>query len=289
VTTIAFLGTGTMGLPIARNLARAGFSIRAWNRTAERARELEQDGVELCSDPRAAARGAAVLVTMLSDASAVLDTAAAALAGLERDGLWVQMSTIGIEGTALCAALAERCGAVFVDAPVLGTRAPAERGELVVLASGAPEALEACQTIFDVIGSRTMRLGEAGSGTRSKLVVNAWIVGLTSVVAETISLAEGLGLDPRVFFEAIDGGPLDVQYAHLKGGAMIERAFEHPDFRLALARKDADLVLAAAEEAGIEVPVMHAVADRLVRAERDGHGDEDLAATYWISEPVAHR
>jgi 3-hydroxyisobutyrate dehydrogenase len=120
-------------------------------------------------------------------------------------------------------------------------------------------------------------------------VINAWVVGLTSVLAEAISLAEGLDVDPRLFLEAIEGGPLDVQYAHLKGELMFERAFDDPDFRLALARKDADLVLAAAEEAGIEIPVMHAVAERFVRAERGGHGDQDMAATYWASEPAAHR
>jgi 3-hydroxyisobutyrate dehydrogenase len=278
-----------MGLPMARHLAGAGFALRAWNRTPERAQPLAQYDVEICSDPRAAATGTTVLITMLSDASAVLDSAAAALSALEPDGIWLQMSTIGIEGTALCASLAERRGVVFVDAPVLGTRVPAENGELVVLASGPTETLKACEALFDAVASRTMRVGEAGAGTRCKLVVNAWVVGLTSVLAETVSLAEGLGVDPRLFLESISGGALDVQYAHLKGELMLERAFDDPDFRLALARKDADLVLAAAEEAGIEIPVMYAVAERLIRAERDGHGDEDMAATYWVSEPAGHR
>ncbi len=225
MTNIAFIGTGTMGLPMARNLAKAGFSLRAWNRTRERAEPLAQDGATIFDDPGEAASGATVLVTMLADASAVLDTAASALDALERDAIWLQMSTIGIEGTERCAALADRCGVHFVDAPVLGTRQPAEAGELVILASGPTESVAACEQIFDALGQRTIRLGEAGNGTRCKVVVNNWIVGLTSVLAETVSLAEQLEIDPRSFFEAIEGGALDVPYAHMKGERMIEREF----------------------------------------------------------------
>jgi 3-hydroxyisobutyrate dehydrogenase len=280
MTNIAFLGTGTMGLPMARNLAKAGFSVRAWNRTHERAEPLAEVGATICSDPREAASGATVLVTMLSDASAVLDSAASALDALEADAIWLQMSSIGIEGTEMCAALAERRGAHLVDAPVLGTRPPAERGELVILASGPAESVAACEQIFGALGQRTLRLGEAGNGTRCKVVVNNWIVGLTSVLAETVSLAEELQIDPRSFFDAIDGGPLDLPYAHMKGGRMIDREFDDPDFKLKLARKDADLALAVAEQGQLETPVLRAVADRFRSAERDGHGNEDMAATY---------
>jgi 3-hydroxyisobutyrate dehydrogenase len=283
VTNIAFLGTGTMGLPMARNLAKAGFAVRAWNRTREHAEPLADDGVEICDDLAGAASGATVLVTMLSDASAVLDTAAGALRALEGDSIWLQMSTIGIEGTAMCSELAERCGAQLVDAPVLGTRAPAEQGQLVILASGPAEALDSCEQIFGALGQRTLRLGRAGAGTRCKVVINNWIVGLTSVLAETISLAEALEVDPQRFLDAIEGGALDIAYAHMKGERMIERHFDDPDFKLKLARKDADLALAAAEEAGLETPVLRAVADRLVRAECGGHDDEDMAATYWAT------
>jgi 3-hydroxyisobutyrate dehydrogenase len=288
MTNIAFLGTGTMGLPMARNLAKAGFSLRVWNRTDERARPLSEDGATIYGDPREAARGATVLITMLADASAVLDTAASALDALEGDAIWLQMSTIGLEGTERCASLADRCGAHLVDAPVLGTRLPAERGELVILASGPTESVAACEGIFDALGQRTLRLGEAGSGTRCKVVVNNWLVGLTSVLAETVSLAEELEIDPRSFFEAIEGGPLDLPYARMKGRRMIDRDFDDPDFKLKLARKDAELALAAAEQAELDTPVLRAVADRFNRAERDDHGDEDMAATYWATATPSH-
>jgi 3-hydroxyisobutyrate dehydrogenase len=283
MTLVTFLGTGTMGLPMARNLLRAGFDVRAWNRSAERAQPLAGDGAELFDDPRAAAADADVLVTMLSDAGAVLDVAPRALDALPATAIWVQMSTIGIDGTDRCRELAERAGVTLVDAPVLGTRKPAEDAKLVIVASGPDEARDRCRPLFDAVGSRTMWVGEAGAGNRCKVVVNSWVIGVVGVLAETISVAQALGVDPQRFFEAVDGGGLDLPYARMKGKAMIERTFDDASFRLALARKDGDLVLAAAAEAGIELPIMQAITDRMRRAEQDGHGDEDMAATYWVS------
>jgi 3-hydroxyisobutyrate dehydrogenase len=285
MTTVAFLGTGTMGFPMARNLLAAGFQIRAWNRTRERAEPLRDAGAEVFEEPGDAARGAELIVTMLSDAVAVIDTAAAALDAADEGLSWLQMSTIGLEGTDRCAELAEHAGVALVDSPVLGTREPAQKGELIVLASGPESQHERCQPVFDAVGKRTVWLGEAGSGTRLKVAVNSWIVGVVGVLAETIALSQTLGVDPERFFEAVEGGPLDLPYARLKGKAMIERTFDDPAFRLALARKDADLVLAAASAHGLDLRIMEAVAQRMRAAERDGHGDEDMAATYWAGAP----
>jgi 3-hydroxyisobutyrate dehydrogenase len=285
MTTLAFLGTGTMGLPMARKLAEAGFEIRAWNRTAERARPLEEDGATVAAEPREAAAGSELLVTMLSDTVAVLDSAGAALSALAPGATWVQMSTIGIEGTELCERAAGEAGVEFVDAPVLGTREPAEKGQLVILASGPEAARSRIEPLFDAVGKRTLWLGEAGQGTRAKVVINTWIVGVVSVLAEVINLAEGLGVDPEVFFESLQGGSLDLPYARLKGPAMVEKRFDNPAFRLSLARKDADLALDAADAARIELPVLTGVRERLRLAEADGHGDEDMAATYWATAP----
>ena len=287
MATVAFLGTGTMGLPMARNLLQAGFSLRAWNRTAQRAEPLRSEGAEIHGDPRAAAEGADVLVTMVSDADAAHEAAAAALAGLAPGAVWIQCSTIGLDGIARCAQLAHEARIALVDAPVLGTREPAEQAQLVVLASGPDEHRERCQPIFDAVGQRTIWLGPAGHGSRCKVAVNSWIVGVVGVLAETISLTQGLGLDPACFFEAVDGGALDLPYARIKGRQMIARSFEDPAFRLALARKDADLVLQAATEAGLGLPIMEAAAERLRSAEEDGHGEEDMSATYWASAPQA--
>jgi 3-hydroxyisobutyrate dehydrogenase len=287
MTPIAFLGTGTMGFPMARNLARAGLDMRAWNRSRERADPLADEGVVVCASPQEAAQGSAVIVTMLSDTTSVLESAEPALESAGRDVIWVQMSTIGEAGIQRCQDLAERAGVALVDAPVLGTREPAEDKKLIVLASGPEEARARCQPVFDAVGRRTLWLGEAGRATRAKLVVNSWVLGVTGLIAETISLSEALEIDPHVFFEAIEGGTLDLPYAQLKGKAMIERAFDDAAFRLSLARKDSDLVLDAARSASLETPILEAVAQRLATAEAAGHGDEDMAANFWATVPQA--
>jgi 3-hydroxyisobutyrate dehydrogenase len=286
MTTIAFLGTGTMGFPMARNLLGAGFAVRAWNRSSERAQPLTEYGADVFEDPRDAAEGCELVVTMLSDANAVLDTAERALNAADGT-IWLQMSTIGIDGIEACAELARHAGARLVDAPVLGTREPAERGELVILGSGPEDVRHTCDPVFDALGSRTLWLGDVGMGTRCKVVVNSWIVGVVGVLAETITLAEALEVDPQRFFEAVEGGALDLPYARIKGKEIMERSFDVPAFRLTLARKDADLVLEAAKQGALDVPVMRAVAERLHRAEAAGHGEEDMAATYWATVPDA--
>jgi 3-hydroxyisobutyrate dehydrogenase len=284
VTELAFLGTGTMGMPMARNLLKAGeFSLRAWNRSAERAQPLADAGAKVCIEATEAAQGAELLVTMLSDGDAVHEVAAQALPALANGSVWLQMSTIGIEATERCQKLAAQAEVTFVDAPVLGTRDPAEQAKLVILASGPQGTRETVTPVFDAVGSRTLWVGEAGAGSRAKVVVNGWVIGVTGVVAEVITLAEGLDMDPSLFFEAVKDGPLDLPYARLKGKVMTERAFDDVSWRLALARKDGDLLLAAAGSADLPLPIMDAIVARMRTVEADGHGDEDMAATYWAS------
>jgi 3-hydroxyisobutyrate dehydrogenase len=280
--TIAVLGAGgTMGRPMARNLARSGVCVRAWNRSAENARELAGEGIELCPSPVDATAGASVVLTMLSDADAVLevmDGHDGALAGSSAGTVWLQMSTIGIEATDRCAELAERHGLRFVDAPVLGTKQPADQGELVVLASGPDELRERLAAVFDAVGKRTMWIGEAGAGTRLKIAVNLWILTVVEGAAETLALAEGLGLDPSLVLDAVSGGPLDLPYLQMKGKAMIERSFE-PSFRLALAAKDAALVEDAAARHHLDLPLVATIRRRLEAGAQE-HGDEDMSATF---------
>lgn len=278
MSSIAFLGAGTMGAPMVRNLATADFSVRLWNRSRERARALKGEHVAVCETPQEAADGSHILITMLSDAAPVLDSAGAALDKLAADGTWIQMSTIGLEGTQLCIELAQRAAVEFIDAPVLGTREPAERGELVILAAGGADALRKCQPIFAAVGNRTLNVGEAGDGTAAKLACNNWTVGVTTILAETLALAQELGLNPHVFLDAIEGGALDLPYARSKGGMMIDGDYSDASFKLRLALKDAGLALAAGEQRALDLSVLRAVWERFERAENAGHGDEDMAA-----------
>lgn len=286
-STVAVLGTGIMGAPMARNVAAAGLPVRAWNRSREKAEPLAEDGIEVAGSPAAAVEGADLVVTMLSDGDAVAATMEQALPAMSGDAVWAQMSTVGIEASDRLSGLAAERGVAYVDAPVLGTRQPAEQGQLVVLAAGPGEAVARCRPVFEAVGSKLVELDEVGQATRLKLVLNTWVVGVVENLAETIALARGLGLDPRLFLQSIEGGGLDMPYAHLKGQLMLDESFEPPAFPLRLALKDARLVLDAARGGGLELPLVEAVESQFERAAEAGHGDEDLAALYRAVAPGA--
>ncbi|MDX6608303.1 MAG: 3-hydroxyisobutyrate dehydrogenase [Solirubrobacterales bacterium] len=283
---LALLGAGgTMGKGMAHNLARAGIEVRAWNRTYEKLDDLaDEDGLSRFREADEAVDGAAVVLTMLSDAEAVLGAMEEAAGAAPSGAIWLQMSTIGIEGTERCSGLASARGLVFVDAPVLGTKQPAEEGTLVVLASGPESAREPLKPALEAIGKRTMWVGEPGAGSRLKVAVNSWIVSVVEGLAETLVLAEGVGVDPETFLDAIADGPLDLPYLRLKSKAMLERDFT-PSFRLSLAAKDADLVVRAARAGDLELPMLEAISKRMAEGARE-RGDEDLAATYLTSAPA---
>jgi 3-hydroxyisobutyrate dehydrogenase len=275
-----------MGLPMARNIAKAGIEVRAWNRSGEKAEPLAEDGVAVADTAAEAASGASAVLTILSDADAVVSTmegSDGALAGADEGAIWLQMSTIGIEGTERCASLADQHGLVLVDAPVVGTKQPAEQGMLTVLASGPEEARDRCEPIFDAIGQKTIWLGEAGTGTRMKLVINSWLLSLVEGLGETIAFAEGIDIHPAQFLETISGGPIDNAYAQMKGRMMIERSFE-PAFKLGLAAKDAGLVLEAAQRHDLDLPMLEAIRAQLDEAAEE-HAEKDMAATYLASAP----
>ena len=285
MTTVAVLGTGIMGAPMARHLAGAGFDVRAWNRTIEKAQPLTDDGVKVASSPADAARGADVLLTMLADVDAIAATVTAeVLRELASDAVWVQSSTVGIAGTARLAALAEEAGLGYVDAPVLGTRQPAEAGKLTVLASGADELRGRCAPLFDAYAARTVWVGEGDRATRLKLVMNSWVLALTTATAEAMALADALELDPKRFLDTIEGGPLDVSYAHVKGGMMLKREFP-PAFPVWGGLKDAELILEAADVAGVRMQVAAGVRAQMRATLESGHADEDMAAVWYAAYP----
>src|SRR5256714_4225321 len=177
VERVVVCGRGIMGAPMARNLLTAGFQVRVWNRTADKARVLAAEGADLAETPADAVREAAFVITMLTNTAAVLAVMGQAAESVPDGAVWLQTSM----GTDVeCAAgLAEEHGITFVDCPVIGTRETAKQGRLVVLASGPGDALDRAQPIFDAIGSKTVRLEpEAGGASRMKLVATAWTVGV---------------------------------------------------------------------------------------------------------------
>jgi 3-hydroxyisobutyrate dehydrogenase len=275
--TVAVLGTGIMGDAIARRLLGAGFRVRAWNRTREKAEPLADRGALVAWSASGAAAESGIVITLLADGDAVLEVMEGTINSMERDAIWLQMSTIGIPATERCVRLAQRAGIAFVDAPVSGTKKPAEEGKLVVLASGHFGAIHRCDAVFDVIAQTVHKLGPAGAGTRMKLVVNAWLLGMMGALAEAIALAEATGADALRFLDVIEGGPIGPAYARLKGAMMVEGKYP-TSFPLELAAKDAALVVEAAHRAGLPLPVVEAVRATLEAGDRSGRADDDMAA-----------
>jgi 3-hydroxyisobutyrate dehydrogenase len=277
-TTVAVLGTGLMGAAMARSLLRVGMEVRVWNRTRAKADPLADDGAQVATDATAAVADADVVITMMFDAQAVGEVMAEVLPAVSDRAVWLQASTVGLEATEELAARAREAGTAFVDAPVLGTRQPAEEGELIVLASGPDSVREKVRPVLDAIGSRTVWVSEhAGDGHRLKLVANSWVLSLTAATGQAVALARRSGLNPSSFLDVISGGPTDCAYAQVKGKAMIAGEFP-PAFTLSGAAKDAALIAEAMDAASADATVIEALRHEFERAEKAGHGDEDMAA-----------
>ena len=276
--TVALLGTGTMGVGMARNIAAAGLPLRVWNRTPAKAEPLA-DVAKVAGSVAEAVADADVVVTMLFDGDSVAETMAAARGALSPGAVWVQSTTVGVEAADELGGLAADLGVAYVDAPVLGTKKPAEDGALVVLASGPASARDAVAPVLDAIGSRTVWVGEAGAGSRLKLAANAWVFTVVEGIAESLTLARDLGLDPRLFLDVVQGGALDAPYVQLKGAAMLDDELA-PAFGLSNALKDVDLILAAADSAGVDLALMPGIRAHFARAVDAGHGELDMAATF---------
>jgi 3-hydroxyisobutyrate dehydrogenase len=287
--TVALLGTGRMGEPMGRRLLAAGFPLRAWNRTIERARPLEEDGATIATTPAEAATGADVLLTMLADGAATQEAVtgeSGALSALQPGSIWIQMGTIGLEWTNRLSAAAGERGIWFVDAPVSGSDGPAREGKLVILAAfGSPDDLGAesrpwlqaqLEPIFQAIGRRTIWLSPIGQGSALKLVLNAWLAVLTEQTAEAVAFAEALGLDPKVLVDTLADVPLGAPYAILKANAMIAHQYS-PGFALRHAHKDVELAKSAASDRAVSLPLLNTVDGSWEEVIEAGHGDEDVA------------
>jgi len=245
---VAVLGTGTMGAGMVRSLRRAEIPVRMWNRDSSKAQALTGTGAEAHPSPAEAVSGADVVVTMLFDADSAIEVIRQAQA--PAGTVWLQASTVGVEGVDRIVDVAAELGLVLVDCPVLGTKGPAEQGQLVMLASGPAEQREALAPVLDAMGRKTLWVGEAGQGSRLKMACNAWLISISVGTAQSVALARGLGVDPQFFLDAVDGGPMDTPYAKMKAGNMISG--EHPvSFGLTGATKDAVLIQAALRTAGV--------------------------------------
>jgi len=273
------IGTGIMGAAMAGSLARAGHQVVVWNRTASRAAALAGENIDAVTSLAEAVSGADVVVTSLFDARAVLAVEIAV--HLDPGAVWVQTSTVGPQGAR---EIASRAPGRVLDAPVLGTRKPAEDGTLVVLVSGPTDLLVRAGPVLEAIGSRTIVVNDGVDGGSSlKLATNAWVGLITAGTAQSLGLAHALGVDPHLVLDALRGGAADSPYAHVKGAAMLDLidggGGDGPvSFALDGVRKDLTLMIAAARGAGFPLDLLTALQDVYDRASSYGHGAHDLAA-----------
>ena len=279
VMRIAVLGTGIMGSAMARSLAREGHDVTVWNRTPARAQEVAGDGITAKAELSSAVAGAEAVITMLYDADSVLDVAGDLVAALEPDAVWVQATTVGPDGIARIAEAAGSVAGRLLDAPVLGTKQPAESGNLVVLVSGPPAARDRVGPAFDAVGARSLVVGdEIGAASALKLVCNSWVASINAATGQAIGFAAALGLDPRLFLEGIKGGAADSAYAQLKGSIMLDRSWDDPSFALDSVRKDVGLMIDAARSSGLPDDLLSALLAVYDRASERGLGAADMAA-----------
>ena len=284
---VAVLGTGTMGAAMARSLLRSRFNVTVWNRSTEKTGPLVEAGARLATDPADAVRDADIVLTMLFDADAVLSVAAEFLPAARVGTIWMQSSTIGADGIRKVAAAAVSTQIPVVDAPVLGTKDPAEKGMLTVLASGERAAIVALQPVFDAVGSKTIVVGDRlGSASDLKLVCNTWVASLTAGTAQSIALARDFGLEPTAFVDAIAGSASDSPYLHIKGDVILTGT-RAPQFALDALLKDLRLAQTTAGPSN-PTPLLDDLEHLFATASDDGHGGDDVAWVYdAITAPVA--
>jgi 3-hydroxyisobutyrate dehydrogenase len=273
------IGSGTMGSAIGKRILGAGMKLDVWSHHASSTTPLADAGATAYDEASDAVKEADIVITMLPNAEITMNVMVGGrvLGAMPSRSVWVQMATIGAVATERLATetTAERPDVTFVDAPVSGSREPAEKGQLLILASGPPGAAPSLDPVFEVLGRRTLWLGDAGAGSRMKLVLNTWLAFQVECAAEVGSLAAHLVVSAPNLMDALRDNPLASPYALAKLEKMLEED-DHADFALDLALKDLDL---ATSEAGTNVaPLAAAIAERWRGLVRDGSGNLDVSA-----------
>ncbi|MGL6071915.1 NAD(P)-dependent oxidoreductase [Craterilacuibacter sp.] len=276
---IAFLGLGAMGSRMAGRLAMAGFPLTVWDRSEDHCRLMAHHGAQLADSPAAAARGADVVISMLSDDDASrevwLDPKNGALSALGEDALAIESSTLS---PAWIHELAQRMGSTnFLDAPVSGSRAQAEAGQLVYLAGGTDSAFRRARPILKTMGSVVHHVGSAGQAAHLKLAVNALLGSQMAVMAEMLGFLAKSGIDPDRALDIISSMPIASPAACASARLMLARNFA-PLFPIELIEKDYRYLLEAAGALEAELPISAAVQLVLANAQLRGFGRDNISA-----------
>ena len=276
---VAVIGAGTMGGAMATRLLSSGFDVGVWSRHATSIAPLVELGASGHEDVRQALAKVDIVLTTLPTAAVTVEVMfdGMGIDAMPPGATWAQMATIGVSATKSLHDMVRhrRPDVVFIDAPVSGSRIPAESGQLLILAAGPDSAPPSLERVFDVLGRKTLWLGPVGAGSRMKLILNTWLAFQTECAAESASLANRLQVDPSHLVDALRENPLASVYAMSKLDRILERDY-HADFALDWALKDLELVEA---DAGADAaPIAAAIAHRWRNLVEDGSGGLDVSA-----------
>jgi 3-hydroxyisobutyrate dehydrogenase-like beta-hydroxyacid dehydrogenase len=276
VSAVAVVGLGAMGSRFARRLLETGHEVVVWNRTEARVEPLVAAGAAAAAFPADAARRAEAVITAVADPGALRNVVSGPegiAAGAGRATTVIEMSTVGPDAIRwLRGAIPEEAG--VLDAPVLGSLGEAEGGSLLVFVGGPDGLVDRWSSLLEALG-RPIHVGPLGAGASAKLVANATLVGTLTLLGETLALADRLGIDRQTAFQILASTPLAAQAERRRTSL---KADDFPvRFRLSLARKDARLVAAAAEETGVDARVLAAAAEWFAEADDAGLGTRDYS------------
>ena len=281
MTTVAFLGLGRMGAPMATNVAGAGHDVVLYNRTRATADALaERIGARAEATPRRAVADAAIVVTMLADEAAlrgVYDGQDGVLAGLSAGAVAVDMGTTGPEGIARLAPHVADAGGVLVDAPVSGSTAAAESAGLTILVGAPDDAFATAEPVLAAMGATIYHLGDTGAGSVAKLAVNNVIYALGNAISESLVLAERAGLDRDRIYDVFEHSAIAAPMVRYRRDAFLDPDRTPPAFALTLAQKDLGLIVDLASSVALPVEQAQANLSLVGRAVDAGLGDHDMA------------
>ena len=285
---VGFIGLGAMGTPMALNIKKAGYGLSVWNRTPAKAKPFRNPGITVCASPAEAAAGCDALVIMVFGPEAlheVLHGGQGLCAGLRPGCTVINMSTVSREATLAAAAAVEACGGVFVDAPVAGSKKPAEDGALTILAGGDRAAVDRVTPLLKTMGRVVIYCGPVGQGTAMKLFINLFLGTLMQSLAEGLCIGRKMGLDIPDMLAVIENSAVSCPLFKVKGAAIGNGDFSK-NFSVDLICKDLTLLLEAADRLGVPLALTTAAREAFSEARAMGCGDEDMAAVIKVLESV---
>lgn len=287
---VGFLGLGIMGKAMATNLLRSGFKVTVWNRTLSKCDELVELGASVCETPAAVVKKCKCTIAILSDPSAACSVV------FDKDGVleqicsgkgYIDMSTVDADTSSKINEAIMSRGGSFLEAPVSGSKKPAEDGQLVILAAGEKALYEEATPAFNVMGKKSFYLGHVGNGAKMKLVVNMIMGSMMNAFSEGVVLADRSGLDPQTLLDVLDLGALANPMFKLKGPAMIQKSYS-PAFPLKHQQKDMRLALALGDENAVSMPVSAAANEAFKKARSMGLGDLDFSSVIETVKVLQH-